>query len=486
MSDVTIQLSDKRNLSDTRVEPSSSALPTWWLVFTRELAELWIGGKALSLILVYGVFLGAVTYVIASSSELSLIPPKETVYETLKNAIAVSMFIGLIIGADSLSGERERATLETLLLTPASRRQIVVGKFLAGISPWPAALLIAIPYLSLLSQGDEILWPAIFWGGVLGSALAPAYVGLGMLVSFLSNTNKTSYFLSLGIYILFLVPAQLPGRAQTGVAGQFLQWANPVAATNHFLSKYLVNYGTLAQWWTWLISPVVFAVLVLGLLFLYASPGLRLEGGRASKLWSRLARVAGLSVMACFMAVSLSAPPATAFQEKQSAAENLQISIDMEYAEVKTGDNVKFNTLVTNNGAQTSRRLIVAINIINLKAMEKEHSLAVVDPEDWSPLRTQYLDPLAPGQSASQAWIINTIWDGDYMVYIVVMPAPEGPEATSRPVASSAVHLTVTPFTRLNPRHVLPLVIGVPLFLILSTALLLRRRRRAIDAGGSS
>ena len=186
----------------------------------------------------------------------------------------------LIIGADSFSGDRERNALEALLLTPASRRQIVTGKFLAAISPWPAAMLIAIPYMNVISQGDEVLGPAILWGALLGSVLVPAYTGLGMLVSFWSSTNRTSYFVSLGIYILLLVPAQLPGRAQTGAAGQFLQWVNPLAAVNQFLSKHLVNYRTLAEYWTWLIPPVVFAVVILSLLFLYASPGLRLRGGK--------------------------------------------------------------------------------------------------------------------------------------------------------------------------------------------------------------
>ena len=477
MSDVTIQLSDKQNVADSRGEPSSSALPTWWLVFSRELADLWIGGKALNLILIYSILLGILTYVLATNSELSLIPPKEMVYETLKNAMAVSLFIGLIIGADSLSGDRERATLESLLLTPTSRRQIVVGKFLAGISPWPAALLIAIPYINVLSQGDEILWPAVLWSALLGSVMVPAYTGLGMLVSFWSNSNKTSYFVSLGIYILFLVPAQLPGRAQTGAAGQFLQWVNPVAATNHFLSKHLVNYRPLSEFWTWLISPVVFAVLVLGLLFLYASPGLRLEAGAASRVWSRLARTVGVAVIVCVM-VSLGASPALAFQKGQSG--DLQISIDLDYTVVKTGDKVEFNTTVTNNASEESPPLIVAMNVINLDATGD-----VVDPEDWSPQRTQYIESLAPGQSVNQSWIINTILDGDYMVYMVVIPEPDGQEASSQPVASSGIHLTVTPFTRLNPGGILPYAIGGPIVLLLGIFLVYRLRRRQIDTGGS-
>jgi len=477
VSDTTIQLREEQNVADRRAEPSGSALPAWWLVFTRELADLWVGGKALVLTVIYSIVLGIMVYVLASSEELSLIPPKELAYEMLKNAIAVSLFIGLIIGADSLSGERERATFESLLLTPTSRGQIIVGKFLAGVSFWPAALLIAVPYLQVLSQGDEVLGPTILWGGLLGTVLTLAYTGLGMLASFWSSTNKTSYFVSLGLYVLFLVPAQLPGRAQTGAVGQFLQWVNPLAAVNHFLSKHLVNYRPVSEFWTWLISPVVFAVLVLGFLFLYAGPGLRLEAGRSNKFWSRLGRVVGLLAIAGFM-VSLVASPALAFQQGQAEDGNLQISIDMDYTVVKTGDTVEFNTSVTNNAAQASPPLIVAMNIINLDATGD-----VVDPEDWSPQRTQYIEHLAPGQSASQAWIINTILDGDYMVYMVLIPEPDGQDATSQPVASSGIHLTVTPFTRLNPGGVLPYAIGGPIVLAAAMLLIYRLRRRQIDAG---
>jgi len=458
-------------------EPSGRTLPTWWLVFTRELADLWIGGKALYLVLIYSMLLGILVYVLSFNSELSLIPPKEMVYEMLKNAMAVSLFISLIIGADSLSGERERSTLEGLLLTPTSRRQIVVGKFLAGISAWPAAFAIAIPYLYVVSQGDEVLGPAILWGGLLGSVLVPAYTSLGMLVSFWSSSNKTSYFVSLGIYMLFLVPAQLPGRAQTGAAGQFLQWVNPVAATNHFLSKHLVNYRTLAEFWTWLTSPVVFAVLSLGLLFLYAGPGLRLEGGRSSRLWSAVRRATGSLMLGCLI-LALGVSPALAFQGEAPQGSGLQISIDLDYMVVKTGDKVEFNTLVTNQGTQASPPLIVAMNIINLDAKGD-----VVDPEDWSPQRTQYIDSLPAGGSASLGWIINTILDGDYMVYMVLIPAPESQSATSQPVASSGIHLTVTPFTRLNPGGVLPYAIGGPIIVLLGIFLVFRLRRRAIDTG---
>lgn len=456
--------------------------PTWWLVFKREFADLWIGGKALNLMLIYSVILGVMVYVYSFNSELSLIPPKEATYEMLKNSMSISLFIGLIIGADALSGERDRGTLESLLLTPSSRRQIMVGKFLAGISQWPAAFLIALPFMTVLSQGDEVLLPAILWGAITGTMLAIGYTGLGMFVSFWSASNKTSYFISLGIYILFLVPAQLPGRAQTGAAGQFLQWVNPLAAVNHFLSKHLVNYRPVSEYWTWLESPAMFSLLVIALLFFYAAPGLRLEGGKKSRFWARFARLTtGSLVIGVWMAASLVASPALAYQGQQQSGENFEISIDADFKVVKTGDTVEYNTLVTNNGTEASPSLIVAMNIINLDATGD-----VVDPEDWSPQRTQYIDSLAPGESASLHWIINTILDGDYMVYMVLIPAPTSTETTSHPVATSGLHLTVTPFTRLNPGGVLPYVIGAPLLLLAIIYFVYRRRRQQIDMGGSS
>ncbi|MBI5943169.1 MAG: ABC transporter permease subunit [Chloroflexi bacterium] len=462
-----------------QVGASRSAAPTWRLVFARELADLWVGGKAFNLILIYSILLGVMVYVYSFNTELSLIPPKEAVYEMLKNAMAFSMFVGLIIGADAVSGERERNTLESLLLTPANRRQIMIGKFLAGISSWPAAFLIVIPFLNVLSQGDEVLLPAILWGAITGTLLVLAYTALGMLVSFWSGSNKVSYFTSLGIFVLLLVPAELPGKS-AGAAGQFLQWVNPMGAVNHFLSKTLVNYRPVSEFSTWLVSSIVFAMLTIGLLFFYAGPALRLEAGRGGKFWARVSRALGLLTVAGLLGFSLAASPVSAFQRSLQQAEGLTISIDKTYDVGKTGDKVEFNTVVTNNGSEASPSLIVAMNVINLDAKGD-----VVDPEDWSPQRTQYVESLKPGDSAGQAWIINTILEGDYMVYIVLIPEPDGQEATSHPIASSGIHLTVAPFTRLNPGGVLPYVIGVPIALVVLMYFVYRRRNQQVDAGGS-
>jgi ABC-2 type transport system permease protein len=468
-----------QTLQNTPQEASGGA-PAWWVIFTRELHELWMGGKAPILLLIFSILLGGLTYVLASNSELSLIPPQEMVYETLKAAIAVSLFIGLIIGADSISGERERSTLESLLLTPTSRRQIVIGKFLAGMSPWPVAFAITIPYMSTISQGDEVFRHAVLWGALVGTILAPAFTALGMVASFWSSSNKTSLFVGVGLYVLFVVPNTLPGRAQTGLMGSLLQQVNPLASSNHFLSKILVNNRTFGEWWPWLVAPVLLAGLLYTLLFLYAPPSLRLEGGKSGKFWGYWSRVIGVGmvVLACLMARS---PSAALAAQQAPPPHALQISIDMGYTTVKAGDHILFNTVVTNAGETASPPVAVAMNIVNLNAAGD-----VVDPEDWSPQRTQYLDTVAAGQSVSLGWRVNAILDGDYLVYMVAIPEPAGRDATSQPVASAGIHLTVTPFTRLNPRGVLPYAIGGPVLLALGIVYIYRRRRRDIDTGATA
>jgi ABC-2 type transport system permease protein len=475
MSNTTMPMHGKQKLTDKPTVTAGSATPVWRIMFLRELQELWIGGKALTLLLVFSVLLGIETYVMASNSELSLMPPKEMVYETLKVAISVSLFLGIIIGADAFSGERERSTMEALLLTPTSRRQIAVGKFLAGVTIWPAALIFTLPYMYVLAQGDEVFGQATIWGAALGSIIAPAMVGLGMLVSYWCNSNKNSYFITLGIFLLLLLPVQLPGRAQTGFAGQFLQWFNPIAAQYHFLSKVLVNNRTFLEWWSWLQTSVAMALIVYAVLFLYAAPGLRLEAERP-RLSRRSRTIANILVIVGIMTAAWVTPALA-----QEADAPLTITPTIEYQKLKTTDSIFFDTVVSNNGTEPTAPIIVAMNIINL---DKEGD--VVDPEDWSPQRTQYIEQLAPGEAVSLPWRVNAILDGDYIVYMVAMPQPAGAESTSQAVASKGIHLIVTAYTRLNPGGVLPYALAGPIILSLALMVVNQRRNRAIDIGNAT
>lgn len=464
---------------ERRPLPETPAASTWWVVFKKELGDLWVGGKALHLTVAYTVVLGIYTYVTARDSTLSLIPPKEMVFELTKAAMIASVFVSLIIGADSLSGERERSTLEALLLTPTSRSQIVVGKFLAAASPGPVALAITIPYMYVLSQGDDVLGPAILWGMGMGCVLTFAFTALSMFVGFWCNSNKTSLFVSLCLYVVFLLPTQLTGHAQGGTMGLLFQMVNPLAAPRFFLAAILVNNWTFERAWPWLPSPILFALITFVLLFWYAGPALRLEAGKV-----RLKIAGTRAVMLIAGVLALAATPLMAMRQQPTqapAASTLSMSIDAEVKDVRAGTPIEYHTVVTNSGTEASAPMIVAMNIVNLSK-----SGDVVDPEDWSPQRTQYVDAIPAGQSTTLDWRINAILDGNYMVYMVAIPSPTGPTATSHPIASPGIHLMVSKYTRLNPGGVLPYAIGGPVLLGLLIFIVFKRRHREIDDGASA
>ncbi|MDH3518669.1 MAG: ABC transporter permease [Acidimicrobiia bacterium] len=445
--------------------------PAWWLVFARETRDLWIGGKALWLVLTYSVLLGVVGYVLAANSELSILPPKEMVFELVKISIASAGFICLIIGADGVSGERERSTLEWLLLTPASRRQLVMGKFLAAVTPWPAAYLIGLPYWAVLSQGDEAFRIAAVWAGVLGSLLVPGLAALGMLVSLRSNTNRTSMFVALGLYLLVLVPTQLPGTAQTGAMGKLLKKVSPMESTYHFLEKVTVNSRTVDEVAGFIRAPALFAILTIGALAALSTKGLKLEAGMRSSRRFRSRFTTGAVIVGTVAALMSPAPRALAQTDG-----GLTISVDTETSIVNAGDPLLFTTAVSNLGLSAQGPLIIAMNIINLDAEGD-----IVDPEDWSPERTQYITELLPGTTVRLDWRINAILAGDYMVYMVMVPEPSDELSTTTPITSSGIHLTVMAFTRLNPLGVLPLVVTIPVLILGAIGFVIWRQRRKAE-----
>ena len=254
-----------------------SSRPVWWLVFRRELGDLWIGGKALNLLVLFSVLMSLTAFLLATNGELSLIAPRMMVVVTIQAAITFGLFIGLVIAAESFSGERERATLEPLLLAPAGRRHLVAGKFLAAMSLWPVAFLVSVPYVVVLAQGDLALVPGLLWGAVLGTLVTVAYAGLGVLLSMWSNSSRTSLFVVLLVYVASLIPAQLPGEVQDTAVGAFLRAVDPLEAVRQFLEQGFVAVRRVEEIQGLLFAPIALTGLVLVLVFLYAPSRLRLE-----------------------------------------------------------------------------------------------------------------------------------------------------------------------------------------------------------------
>ncbi len=135
--------------------------------------------------------------------------------------------------ADSFAGERERHTLETLLATRLSDRDIFLGKVLAAVL-YSLSLVWACTLLSLftlnITKGSQ---PFFIYGGsvliaiVIGSILSSVLIaGIGVLVSLRAPTVRAAaQIFSLVTLVLFvggpLVLQALPNSAKASILQTF-------------------------------------------------------------------------------------------------------------------------------------------------------------------------------------------------------------------------------------------------------------------------
>jgi ABC-2 type transport system permease protein len=230
------------------------------VVTVQELRDLWLGGRGLVLGFAFSLLMSVIAYLVATNRALNFLEHRETVNLTLQVAIAVGALLALLAAADTFSGERERGTLESLMLTPVSRLEITVGKLLAALSLWLAAYLIAIPYVWFLGRGVGLVGDALSTGALVGTMLAVFVASLGVLISVFAASNRVSLSVSLLVLLALFVPTQLPSSAQQGWAGDLLLRINPLTAGEHYVGKIVTDGHPWSHDLSWLLSPVIASI----------------------------------------------------------------------------------------------------------------------------------------------------------------------------------------------------------------------------------
>lgn len=107
--------------------------------------------------------------------------------------------------------EKQQGTLEMLLVFPVTDWQVVLGKFLAGLTLVATMIACTIPYAVFVKvYGPLDRGPAI--GGYLGLLFAGgACVGLGIMTSIWTKNQIVSWILGMAFcFALFLVGKLLP------------------------------------------------------------------------------------------------------------------------------------------------------------------------------------------------------------------------------------------------------------------------------------
>jgi len=135
-------------------------------------------------------------------------------YQMVGFGLGVSVFMVLSVVADTIAGERERHTLETLLASRLSDRSILIGKIgavvLYGWGLTIVSLIVGLIAVNLsVGAGHLLLYPA---GRALATVLLTFLLcvlatGIGVLVSLRSSTvRQAQQVLTIGwVVLIFLM-----------------------------------------------------------------------------------------------------------------------------------------------------------------------------------------------------------------------------------------------------------------------------------------
>jgi ABC-2 type transport system permease protein len=251
----------------------------WLVVARRECRDLWVGGRGPVLLFAVSTLLSVLTYLLATNKVLNYLEQREAVDLALQVAVSVGVLVTMVISADAVSGERERGTLEALLLTPAPRWQVAAGKLLAALTLWLAVFAVSLPYLWVLGRGVAVLGAGLPLGLLVGTLLAVGLAAVGLVISGLAGSNRVSLSVSLFLLLALAAPTQLPAGARQGWLGDLLVRLNPVASGGHYLGAVLVTGHRWTQDLSYLVSPALTAVLAGAVLLAGADRLVRLERG---------------------------------------------------------------------------------------------------------------------------------------------------------------------------------------------------------------
>lgn len=109
--------------------------------------------------------------------------------------LIVPVLVAMVVATDSIAGERERGTLESLLHSPATSDELLLGKVLAA---WLPAVVVGLAaFLAFTITGNVVAWPAT------GELILPTAVWAALALWFMPALAALS--LALMVHVSFRV-----------------------------------------------------------------------------------------------------------------------------------------------------------------------------------------------------------------------------------------------------------------------------------------
>jgi len=211
-------------------KPSTASRGPLRLIAAKERDGLLLHDRGLVWLLAFSGVLSALSVLLISNRELSLLDNAQVIYMMAATITAAGAAIAVILGSDAFAGERERGTLVPLLIAPLRGSDLVLGKALGLLLAWGVMYLLALPYLWAIGASGQNLAQAVIYLALFGTPLVLGFGYLAMTLSARTGSVMSSLMSSLLVLILAASPLLIgPGLRGTAI-GRALDAVNPFAA----------------------------------------------------------------------------------------------------------------------------------------------------------------------------------------------------------------------------------------------------------------
>lgn len=126
------------------------------------------------------------------------------------------IFLVAALTMRSWSEERRSGTLESLLTSPVSPLQLVLGKFFASLALVALALLLTLPLPVTVSMMGPLDWGPVLGGYLASLFLAAAYIAIGLYMSARTDNPVVALILTTAVAGLFYL---MGSNMLTGLVG---------------------------------------------------------------------------------------------------------------------------------------------------------------------------------------------------------------------------------------------------------------------------
>lgn len=233
----------------------------------KETLEDFLAARGAFSLLVAGVVLSAFSLLLVSNTELSLLDNAQAVYLMAGIILALASLVAIIRGSDGFAGERDRETLETLMLTPMTGQGLAVAKLVGIFFSWLILLALSVPYLWAVGSAGQNLWPAMTYLSITGTLLVLSFGSLALTLSAKIKTSRGVLSMGLTLFLFSASPVLLGPSLRQSAVGQMIDLFNPFADALNTLDSVVIDSQGMAFQLSRLTIMTCYSLAVLWLLY---------------------------------------------------------------------------------------------------------------------------------------------------------------------------------------------------------------------------